>query len=310
LKHGESADSVEPLRELLPIDGMPYQVVAIAFYDDSAHEQLDRVFGFMVNLRWAREHYFSELIRQSALLAARSPGIEFALTDGRGATVARGPGPGSFGGSASQQFSQTFFDPALAIVNTPPDLPPESWTLTVRGGGDAFVLASVRSARQAVVLIICGAAFLWAGLLATLVATRKNVELEALRWDFVSSITHELKSPLSTVRAIGEMLAENQTRPKVDVKRYGEPLVRQGHRLTRLVTNIVSIQSGWPRQEGPSTMSLCRFEGDRGRRCNRCNAARQIWQMWHAWQSNPRMFLNLKVYRGFESLSLRQFTSH
>ena len=60
------------------------QVMAIAFYDDSAHERLDRVFGFMVNLRWAREHYFSELIRQSALLAARSPGIDFVLTDERG----------------------------------------------------------------------------------------------------------------------------------------------------------------------------------------------------------------------------------
>jgi signal transduction histidine kinase len=79
-----------------------------------------------------------------------------------------------------------------------------------------------------------------AGILVTLVATRKSIELEALRWDFVSGMTHELKSPLSTVRAIGEMLVENRTRSRVDVKRYGELLVQQGHRLTRLVNNILT----------------------------------------------------------------------
>jgi signal transduction histidine kinase len=122
----------------------------------------------------------------------------------------------------------------------PPDVLSPLWTLTVSAGGDAFVAASIRSSRQAVFLIVCGALTVWAGLVVTLLATRRNRELEALRWDFVSSITHELKSPLSTIRAIGEMLAANETRPRVDVKRYGELLVEQGHRLTRLVTNILT----------------------------------------------------------------------
>jgi two-component system, OmpR family, phosphate regulon sensor histidine kinase PhoR len=122
----------------------------------------------------------------------------------------------------------------------PADVPPPLWTLTVSAGGDASILASVRSSRLGVVLIVCGAATMLAGIFVTLVATRRSVELEDLRWDFVSSITHELKSPLSTVRAIGEMLAENRTRPRVDVKRYGELLVQQGHRLTRLVNNILT----------------------------------------------------------------------
>ena len=122
----------------------------------------------------------------------------------------------------------------------PADVAWPLWTLTVSAGGDAFVVASIRNSRQAVILIVCGAATVWAGLMVVLLASRKNMELEALRWDFVSSITHELKSPLSTVRAIGEMLAEDQTRPRVDVKRYGELLVEQGHRLTRLVTNILT----------------------------------------------------------------------
>jgi signal transduction histidine kinase len=224
----------------LPIGGTPYQAVAIALYRDSAHERFDRVFGFIVNIRWARDHYFSELITQSAHLAARSPGIDFVLSDERGATVAQAQRPGGSRGSARQLFSPTFFDPALAPVNMPADLPPPLWTLTVSAGGDASILASVRSSRLGVVLIVCGAATLLAGILVTLVATRKSVELEALRWDFVSGMTHELKSPLSTVRAIGEMLAENRTRPRVDVKRYGELLVQQGHRLTRLVNNILT----------------------------------------------------------------------
>jgi signal transduction histidine kinase len=223
----------------LPIGRMPYEAVAIVLYGDSAHDRFDRVFGFIVNIGWARDHYFSELITESAHLAARSPAIDFVLTDERGATVARAQGPRASRGSARQVFSPTFFDPALAAVNMP-DVPPPLWTLTVSAGGDASILASVRSSRLGVVLIVSAAATMLAGILVTLVATRRSVELEALRWDFVSGITHELKSPLSTVRAIGEMLAENRTRPRVDVKRYGELLVQQGHRLTRLVNNILT----------------------------------------------------------------------
>src|SRR5262245_50125936 len=224
----------------LPIGDARYQAVAIALYQDAAHERADRVFGFIVNLDWARDHYFSELIGQSAHLVARTPGIDFVLTDERGATVARARTRGTVPGSASQQFAPTFFDPVLAPINMPGDQPLPMWTLTVSAGGDASILGSVRASRQSVVLIISGAITLWAGLLVTLVATRKSVELEALRWDFVSGITHELKSPLSTVRAIGEMLAENRTRSRVDVKRYGELLLQQGHRLTRLVNNILT----------------------------------------------------------------------
>jgi signal transduction histidine kinase len=224
----------------VPIDETLYQAVAIAFYHDSAHERLDRVLGFIVNVAWVRDHYFSELITQTAQLAARSPNIDFVLRDERGTVVAHGRGPSPYPGSSSLQFSPTFFDPALAPFNMPADVALPLWTLTVSAGGDAFVVASIRSSRQAVILIVCGAAALWTGLMVALLASRRNMELEALRWDFVSSMTHELKSPLSTVRAIGEMLAENKTRPKVDVKRYGELLVEQGHRLTRLVTNILT----------------------------------------------------------------------
>jgi hypothetical protein len=35
-----------------------YQAAAIAFYHDSAHERLDRVLGFIVNVGWVRDHYF------------------------------------------------------------------------------------------------------------------------------------------------------------------------------------------------------------------------------------------------------------
>jgi hypothetical protein len=42
----------------------------IAFYHDSAHERLDRVFGFMVNVGWVQRSLLLQLITQSAQLAA------------------------------------------------------------------------------------------------------------------------------------------------------------------------------------------------------------------------------------------------
>ena len=73
------------------IGGVPYQVIARLVYGDAFREKLEAAFGFTVNLPWVREHYFPELTRQVARIAA-DPDLGVSVVDDRGQPVVGSPG--------------------------------------------------------------------------------------------------------------------------------------------------------------------------------------------------------------------------
>jgi signal transduction histidine kinase len=61
-----------------------------------------------------------------------------------------------------------------------------------------------------------------------------------MRTEFVSAVTHELKTPLSTIRAIGETVAHGRVRSESDLRDYAQLVVQESRRLTRLVDNLLA----------------------------------------------------------------------
>jgi signal transduction histidine kinase len=58
---------------------------------------------------------------------------------------------------------------------------------------------------------------------------------------FVSSVSHELKTPLTTIRMYAELLGEGTIREPDKQKRYLETIIRESQRLTRLVNNVLDF---------------------------------------------------------------------
>ena len=56
----------------ISLEGIPYQVVALLAYEDVTRERLDRVFGVAINLDWARENYFNDILKQVAQIGGLS----------------------------------------------------------------------------------------------------------------------------------------------------------------------------------------------------------------------------------------------
>ncbi len=71
-------------------------------------------------------------------------------------------------------------------------------------------------------------------------AVRANVALAELRSDFVSTVTHELKTPLATIRAVGDTLAKGRLTSAEALTEYAQLLVQEAKRLTRLVDNLLA----------------------------------------------------------------------
>ena len=77
------------------------------------------------------------------------------------------------------------------------------------------------------------------GLIVSVRAARANADLAGMRADFVSAVTHELKTPLANIRAINETLASGRTTPEM-IREYARMGIGETTRLTRLVDNLLA----------------------------------------------------------------------
>lgn len=222
------------------IGGVKYQVVALLTYEGSNREHVDRVFGVAVNLEWARAYYFKDILQQVAQLAGNSSATAFAVLDERGHRVAGTLDPAGQQAIATRAFPLLFFDPTLIAVDPPVDLTQRSWTVATSAAGDPTFVLAARGARRSLVVVGAGVTLLALSLLATARAARASAAVAAVRADFVATVTHELKTPLATIRAVGETLVRGRIKTDHDLNRYAHLLVREERRLTRLVNNLLA----------------------------------------------------------------------
>ncbi len=108
---------------------------------------------------------------------------------------------------------------------------------------DRTVLEELLSSRRSIyvvtlllvlALLIAGGSLLWR-------IMAKELELANLQSDFVSMVSHELRSPLTSIRQLAEMLQTNRVPSEERRTQYYDVIVQQSERLSRLVENILDF---------------------------------------------------------------------
>jgi signal transduction histidine kinase len=219
------------------LQGVDYQAVALLSYADAGREHLDAVVGFVVNLDWMRQHYFQELAGQVVLIRGADTGLALAIVDGQAATVA---GETADGPSSSRSFPLLFFSPSLIALNPPPDLKRVSWTARATVSGDRALTAAQRGARRTLAVAAVSTLTLAIGFALAVGAARASAQLVIMRSDFVSAVTHELKTPIATIRAISETLASGRASDAEISRDLAQVSVHEAKRLTRLIDNLLA----------------------------------------------------------------------
>ncbi|MCK5652454.1 MAG: HAMP domain-containing histidine kinase, partial [Gemmatimonadetes bacterium] len=79
------------------------------------------------------------------------------------------------------------------------------------------------------------------GLILTIRAVSHELELARMKSDFVSTVSHEFKSPLTSIRQLAEMLQAGRVPSQERRQEYYGVLVEQSSRLSALVANILDL---------------------------------------------------------------------
>jgi two-component system, OmpR family, phosphate regulon sensor histidine kinase PhoR len=95
--------------------------------------------------------------------------------------------------------------------------------------------------RYNLVLVIIAVSIILIGILVLLIAVRKERKANRLKSEFISNVTHELKTPLSLIRMFGELLALGRASGRETTREYAEIIIRESDRLTRLIDNVLDF---------------------------------------------------------------------
>jgi signal transduction histidine kinase len=117
----------------------------------------------------------------------------------------------------------------------------EDWRVRV-WAKDPGAVATMFAARQrlSMAMLTLVLASLGFGAYATSRAVRRELQMAQMKSDFVSTVSHEFRSPLTAIRQLGEMLGRNRV-PDARRHEYYERITRESERLGRLVENLLDF---------------------------------------------------------------------
>jgi signal transduction histidine kinase len=223
------------------IGGDKYQIVAHLLFTSSKPPTLAAVVAFTVNLRWVRESYFGPILAQVSRIGGNDDAVLLEVYDDHGERVASsGSATPDGADSRLRHFPLVFIDPvAVSAVNIAPR-PTIEWTLSARPIRTGTLLAASQGANRLFALVSLTAVVSMLALLLTVRAVRASALLASMKSDFVSAVTHELKTPVATIRLVGDTLATGRYESRDTIQEYAGLLSQEAARLSHSIDNLLT----------------------------------------------------------------------
>lgn len=116
------------------------------------------------------------------------------------------------------------------------------WRLQMAPPDAARMISEERVRRRSeFMLITMMLATILAGIGFLFYATWKESRANQLKSDFISNVSHELKTPLSLIRMFGELLAMGKLKTPEKGQEYADIITREAERLSRLIDNVLDF---------------------------------------------------------------------
>jgi signal transduction histidine kinase len=86
---------------------------------------------------------------------------------------------------------------------------------------------------------------------------KRQLTLARQKTDFVSNVSHELKTPLTSIRMFSELLADNRVEDPARQRQFLRIITAETARLTRLINNVLDFAR---MERGEKTYKMERFD--------------------------------------------------
>ena len=227
------------------IAGRPHYVQAqIRFANAATRDRMSSFIGFSVDSERMRAEYFPTLLR-SKLAGIQQPTgfppLVVTLLDEAGRVVLdSGPEP-TRQFIDERQFPLVFFDRELLQYAAPLETHREVWKLRVGYGNQPVeaIVASSTSPQKALLATLALA--LGFGVFFVARAAAREVRLAELKSNFVSSVSHDLKTPLALIQLFAETLELGRLKSTERAHEYYRIINSEARKLTRLIDNILDF---------------------------------------------------------------------
>jgi len=184
--------------------------------------QPNGIWGLLLDSELLKTNLLAPVIRQHA----SSKDIQWIIRGRNGEAILQSDKPASIPMTVKSSF----------IGNFPP------WSLELYQQAPRL-FETLLSSRRGIYLymFILLAGILIFGLTLTIRIVSHELELGRMKSDFVSTISHEFKSPLTSIRQLAEMLQAGRVPSEERRQRYYDVLLEQSERLSLLIDNILDF---------------------------------------------------------------------
>lgn len=114
--------------------------------------------------------------------------------------------------------------------------PPLQLRVSFYGYGPPLYFMTTRRITTGITaLLVIGAA------MASIRLLRRERELTRLKSQFISHVSHEMRTPASTIRVIAEMFKMGKVRNRAMAREYYDTLISESERLTAMINNVLDF---------------------------------------------------------------------
>ncbi len=122
----------------------------------------------------------------------------------------------------------------------PEDLP--NWNLLLSGNKPGFMTTLLQAGSGIYLFVLILIALLMVlGFIFTIYTLNVELRLNKLKSEFISNVSHELKSPLTSIRMMTEMLHHNRVRTEERKSEYYSAMLEESEHLSHLIDNILDF---------------------------------------------------------------------